>query len=203
MSLEQPDYDVVYRDGDIEYRQYKPYLVAETVIESVGDYKAAGNEGFRRLFRYIAGGNQSRSKIAMTAPVAQTPTSEKIAMTVPVQQAGSADGWRVAFMLPTRYTLETAPIPSDPRVQVREVPGRLMAVLRYSGRWTERNFEKKRASLLALLESEAVAPLGDIQSALYDAPYMPPFLRRNEVMVEVERLPAMIQADPSRQAAAY
>ncbi len=203
MSLEQPDYDVVYRDGDIEYRQYKPYLVAETVIESVGDYKAAGNEGFRRLFRYIAGGNQSRSKIAMTAPVAQTPTSEKIAMTVPVQQAGSADGWRVAFMLPTRYTLETAPVPSDPRVQVREVPGRLMAVLRYSGRWTERNFEKKRASLLALLESEAVAPLGDIQSALYDAPYMPPFLRRNEVMVEVERLPAMIQADPSRQAAAY
>lgn len=203
MSLEQPQYTVVHRDGDIEYRQYEPYLVSETLIEQVGDYKAAGNEGFRRLFRYISGGNESRAKIAMTAPVAQTPTSEKIAMTVPVQQAGSDEGWRIAFMLPTQYTLETAPVPTDPRVRVREIPGRLMAVLRYSGRWTERNFEKKSALLLDALEADSVTPRGDIQSALYDAPYMPPFLRRNEAMIEVDRLPATVRADAGPSAAAY
>jgi len=204
MSLEQPNYDVVYTDGDIEYRQYEPYLVSETVIENAGDYKDAGNEGFRRLFRYITGSNRSQTKIAMTAPVAQTPASEKIAMTVPVQQTNSADGWRVAFMLPTQYTLETAPQPTDSRVQVREVPGRLMAVLRYSGRWTESNFATKKATLLDTLESESVTPVGETASALYDPPYMPPFLRRNEVMIQVNRLPATAAASvAASQAAAY
>lgn len=204
MSLEQPTYDVVYRDGDIEYRQYESYLVSETIIENAGDYKAAGNEGFRRLFRYITGSNSGQTKIAMTAPVAQTPASEKIAMTVPVQQANSAEGWRVAFMLPTRYTLETAPRPTDPRVRIRQVPGRLMAVLRYSGRWTERNFVVKKTTLLDTLESESVMPVGEIQSAMYDPPYMPPFMRRNEVMIEVNLLPATATATAAAsQAAAY
>ena len=128
MSIEQPDYTVVYTDGDIEYRQYEPYLVSETVISNVSDYNSAGNEGFRRLFRYITGANESRQKIAMTAPVAQA-RSEKIEMTAPVQQGRSAEGWRVSFMLPSQYSLETAPMPTDPRVTVREVPGRLVAVL--------------------------------------------------------------------------
>jgi len=208
MSLEQPDYTVVFRDGDVEYRQYEPYLVSETVIDNVSSYQAAGNEGFRRLFRYITGGNVSRAKIAMTAPVAQTLASEKIEMTVPVQQGRSTDGWRVAFMLPTQYTLETAPAPTDPRVHVREVPGRLMAVLRYSGRWTEKNYAKRKDQLRTSIVSESVMPLGDMQSALYNAPFTPPFLRRNEVMVEVDRLPAKAQSvaagtDNAARAAAY
>ena len=189
MSLEQPQYQVVHTDGDIEYRQYESYLVSETVIENVGDYKAAGNEGFRRLFRYITGSNQAQAKISMTKPVAQVPASEKIAMTVPVQQSGSGAAWSVAFMLPSQYTLETAPAPTDPRVQVREVPGKLMAVLRYSGRWTERNYSKKRAVLLDSIMDRSVSPIGEIQTALYDPPYMPPFFRRNEVMIEVDRVP--------------
>lgn len=190
MSLEQPGYSVVFTDGSIEYRQYEPYLVSETVIEQADSYKAAGNEGFRRLFRYISGGNSGNNKIAMTVPVAQTASSEKIAMTAPVQQTESAEGWRVAFMLPTQYTLETAPQPNDKRVSIREVPGRLTAVLRYSGRWTERNYAKQQAALLAALGKEAVTPVGEVQSALYNAPYTPPFLRRNEVLVEIDRLPA-------------
>ncbi|MBT8445447.1 MAG: heme-binding protein [Gammaproteobacteria bacterium] len=203
MSLEQPNYQVLYKDGDIEYRQYDSYLVSETIIENVADYKAAGNEGFRRLFRYITGGNQGRAKIAMTKPVAQVPASEKIAMTVPVQQTGSDTGWRIAFMLPSQYTLESAPAPTDPRVQIREVPGRLMAVLRYSGRWTERNFSKKQAALLDSVLGQSVNPVGDIQTALYDPPYMPPFLRRNEIMIEVDRLPSGAGVPVERQAAAY
>ncbi|MBT8441529.1 MAG: heme-binding protein [Gammaproteobacteria bacterium] len=205
MSLEQPDYTVVHREGDVEYRQYDSYLVSETLINDADDFKAAANEGFRRLFRYIAGGNESRSKIAMTAPVQQTRDqgSEKIAMTVPVQQASSDEGWRVAFMLPSKYTLETAPEPRDPRVQVREVPGGLVAALRFSGRYTGKNFAKKKRVLLASIEEQSVKPVGQLQSAMYSAPYMPPFLRRNEVLVEVDRLPATAQAQaPLRQAAA-
>jgi hypothetical protein len=189
MSLEQPDYTVIYKDGDIEYRQYEPYLVSETLIKNTGEYNDAGNEGFRRLFRYITGANESQAKIAMTAPVAQTPSSEKIAMTVPVQQGQSAEGWRVAFMLPTRYTMETAPVPTDERVQIRAVPGRLMAVLRYSGRWTDSNFENKKAALRDAIDGKSIDRIGEFQSALYNPPYTPPFMRRNEVMVEVNGTP--------------
>ncbi len=181
---------IVFKDGNIEYRQYEPYLVSETLIKQADSYKAAGNEGFRRLFRYITGGNTGNNKIAMTVPVAQTASSEKIAMTAPVQQTESAEGWRVAFMLPSEYTLETAPQPTDNRVTIREVPGRLTAVFRYSGRWTERNYAKNQAALLAALSKESITPTGEVQSALYNAPYTPPFLRRNEVLVEIDRLPA-------------
>ncbi|MDJ0927899.1 MAG: heme-binding protein [Gammaproteobacteria bacterium] len=190
VSLEQPSYRVVDKRDGIEYRQYEPYLVSETVIERAGDYKDAGNEGFRRLFRYISGGNAGQSKISMTVPVKQTATSEKIAMTVPVEQSAAAEGWRVAFMLPSEYTLETAPQPTDKRVSIREVPGKLTAVLRFSGRWTDSNYAKKRAALLEALEEKSVTPVGEVQNAFYNGPYTPPFLRRNEVLVEIDRLPA-------------
>jgi hypothetical protein len=189
IRLEKPTYSVVFESGDIEYRQYEPYLVSETVIEQAENYKAAGNEGFRRLFRYISGGNDAQTKVSMTVPVAQTASSQKISMTVPVQQTESAEGWRVAFMLPTEYTLETAPQPTDDRVKIRAVPGKLTAVLRYSGRWTESNYAKKRAALLEALQQASITPIGEVQSAQYAPPITPGFLRRNEVLVEIDRLP--------------
>jgi len=203
MGLEQPEYTVLYKDGAIEYRQYEPYLVSETVIQDADDYSDAGNEGFRRLFRYITGSNEGQAKIAMTAPVAQAPSSEKIAMTVPVQQVDSAEGWRVAFMLPTEYTLETAPAPTDERVEIKAMPGRLMAVLRYTGRWTESNFSNKQAALRDAIDSESIESIGEFQRALYNPPYTLPFLRRNEVMVEVNRVPAAVEQASAEQLAAF
>ena len=189
LRLENPTYKVVYESGGIEYRQYEPYLVSETVIEQADNYKEAGNEGFRRLFRYISGANSDQKKVAMTVPVAQTESSQKIAMTVPVQQTESTEGWRVAFMLPTEYTLESAPQPTDNRVQIRAIPGKLTAVLRYSGKWTESNYAKKRAILVDTLQQASITTIGAFQSAQYAPPGTPGFLRRNEVLVEIDRLP--------------
>lgn len=188
MSYQQPDYEVLYTDGDVEYRQYDSYLVSETVIENARDADAASSEGFRRLFRYITGANQSRSRISMKVRVAQA-ESEKIAMTVPVQQSATEAGWRVSFVMPADYTLETAPQPTDSRIYVREVPGRLMAVRRFAGRWTERNYVANEAALLAEIEEAGVEPNGVIERAAYNAPFSLPFLRRNEVMVPVAGLP--------------
>ena len=187
LRLENTTYKVVYDNGGIEYRKYEPYLVSETVIENASNYRAAGNEGFRRLFQYISGANASQSKVSMTVPVAQTESSQKISMTVPVQQTEVTDGWRVAFMLPTEYTLETAPQPTDSRVHIRAVPGKLTAVIRYSGKWTESNYAMKLATLMESLQQLSIKPIGEFQSAQYAPPGTPGFLRRNEVLIPVAR----------------
>ena len=189
MSLEQPVYTVLYEGEGVEYRRYEPFLVTETVIDDEDSYKAAANEGFRRLFRYITGDNESQSDIAMTKPVQQVRSRKKISMTSPVQYDKSGSGYRIAFMLPSKYTLETAPVPLDRRLQTRAVPARTMAVFRYSGRWTNKNFIRYQDELLGALSKNNIETIGDVKSAFYNAPFVPPFMRRNEVMIEVAGLP--------------
>ena len=111
-------------------------------------------------------------------------------MTVPVQQTGSESGWRIAFTLPAKYSLETAPVPADPRIRIVQEPARLFAVLRYSGRWTASNYDAHRVELLAALSAAGIGVRGEPQLARYNAPFVPPFMRRNEVMIEVDSLPA-------------
>lgn len=189
MALEMPKYEVIGREGDIEFRQYAPYLVAETVIENARSQDAAGNEGFRRLFRYIAGANTGSAKIAMTAPVSQQPTSERIAMTAPVSQSSSASGYAVSFVVPSSYTAETVPQPTDPRVSIREVPGRTVAVLRFAGRWTDATYAREEQRLLAALADLGIEAAGEPEYARYNGPFTLPFLRRNEIIVPVAGVP--------------
>ena len=193
LAIESPKYTVIYQDESVEYRQYEPYIVAETIVENSSSYRSASNAGFMRLFRYITGNNSVKADIAMTAPVQMSAPSEEIAMTAPVQRTETAEGWRVAFMLPGKYTLETAPAPSDENIKLRLVSGQLMAVVRYSGRWTERNLEKHKEQLLNGINAAGIDGIGEVESASYDAPYVLPFLRRNEVMIEVKSAPVAQQ----------
>jgi len=189
LAIESPQYTVLYEGDVVEYRQYEPYIVAETVVNSSPSFGSASNEGFMRLFGYITGDNSSEVKLDMTAPVQQATAGEKIAMTSPVQQLQTSQGWRVAFMLPSKFSIETAPMPTDERIVLREVPGQLMAVVRYSGRWTERNYEKHKKRLLQSLKFSGIDSLGTVEFAAYNAPFVLPFLRRNEVMIEVKSVP--------------
>ncbi|NBU25140.1 MAG: heme-binding protein [Gammaproteobacteria bacterium] len=190
MAIEQPAYTVVRQDGPFELRRYAPYLLAETEVES--GFMQAGNVAFGRLFRYISGDNTARAEIAMTAPVEQAPRGEKIAMTAPVEQAREGGVYRVAFVVPRKYTRETVPQPTDPRVRIREVPARSIAAWRYSGRWTEENFREHERGLRAKLAALGLKPEpGDNAIiARYDAPFMPWFMRRNEVLIPVRETSA-------------
>ncbi|MHC4783435.1 MAG: SOUL family heme-binding protein [Planctomycetota bacterium] len=184
VGIEKVQYDVVDKSNPIEIRQYKSYLVAETLVDS--DFKEAGNAAFRRLFNYISGDNQAKESIAMTAPVNQQAQSEKIAMTAPVTQQASGDKYAVSFVMPAKYTLETLPKPTDPAVTVKEIPGYKAAVIRYSGTWSTKRYEAKKAQLETYMKENGLSAVGEPIWARYDPPFQLWFLRRNEVVIPIE-----------------
>jgi hypothetical protein len=189
MAVEQAKYTVVVQDGAFELRDYAPHVVAETVV--AGEFEQAGNRAFSALFRYISGGNRSRSKLAMTAPVSQASRGdgtggEKIAMTAPVAQHAAGGRWAVSFMMPAAYSLETLPQPSDPRVVLRRVPAQRVAALRYSGTWSEKSYLRHKAELESWVAQRGLRAVGDVVWARYNPPFAPWFVRRNEILVEVQ-----------------
>lgn len=184
MAIEEPDYTVETKGANYEIRSYGPILVAETKVEA--DFENAGNQAFRILAGYIFGANQSKTKIAMTAPVNQESASEKIAMTAPVTQLKGPSGFLVQFTMPKKYTIETLPKPIDSRVQLRQLPERKVAVYRYSGSWSEARYSEKLASFRAELNSDGIVTCGEPVLARYNSPFQIWFLRRNEIWIEVE-----------------
>jgi hypothetical protein len=183
-SVGEPPFTATVREGDFELRRYGPRVVAETQVS--GDWSEAGNEGFRRLAGYIFGKNGGRQEIAMTAPVAQRRgAGVKLAMTAPVGQRREGDTWTVSFTMPAGETLATLPRPDDPRVVLRELPPVEVAVVRFSGRWTDANMQARAESLRAWTQSRGLRAVGEPEVNRYDPPFKPWFLRRNEVWVEV------------------
>lgn len=181
MAIEEPKFAVVKSFDDFEIRRYEPTIVAQTVVQA--GLEDAGDEAFRILAGYIFGKNRGERKIAMTAPVAQTPA--KIAMTAPVAQTSAAGGMVVQFTMPSEWTLDTLPEPVDPRVELKSLPGRTVAVIRYSGFWSEARYNEQLARLKAALEREGIRWQGEPVWARYNPPITPWFLRRNEIWLDV------------------
>jgi hypothetical protein len=178
-AIEEPKYEVIRQFGGVELRQYASYVVAEVVLEASA--QEAGNRAFPILAGYIFGKNKGEKKFAMTAPVIQSATPAKMEMTAPVMQAEVPGGMRVQFVLPEGVTLASAPEPLDPRVSLRQIPASQWAVIRYSGTWSQENFDVHLGKLHAALEAAGVATQGSPVLARYNAPLTPWFLRRNEI----------------------
>lgn len=183
-AIEEPRYQVIRQLDAVELRQYAPYVVAEVVLDVSAE--DAGSRAFPILAGYIFGKNQGERKMAMTAPVTQTAVSVKMEMTAPVTQAEVPGGMRVQFVLPEGVTLETAPKPLDPRVQLRLVPASQWAVIRYSGTWSQANYDEHLAKLQAALTAAGVATQGQPVLARYNAPLTPWFMRRNEIWLALQ-----------------
>lgn len=183
MAIEEAKYSVIKQAGDIELREYSSAIVAETLVAD--DFEDAGSRAFRPLFKYISGDNETNDEIAMTSPVSQQKTSEKIAMTAPVSQQASDDGWVVSFMMPASYTMSTIPKPTNPEVRIREVPAFRAAVIRFSGRWTEKNYREHLQELQTWIGRQQMIVTGDPVWARYDPPFKPWFMRRNEILIPV------------------
>jgi effector-binding domain-containing protein len=185
MATEEAKYNVFKKDNSFEIRDYKPHVLAEIIVE--GNIEEAGNKAFNRLFRYISGENHSSNEIKMTAPVSQEPRGEKIKMTAPVSLQPAEGRWAVSFMMPASYTLETLPIPNDPEINLRRVPARRMAAVRYSGFWSGKKYLRYKKMLEAWIQKEGLTVAGDPIWARYNSPFTLWFLRRNEILIPVER----------------
>lgn len=180
---EQQPYAIERTVGDVEVRRYPRHVVAQTTVTA--SFDEAGSAAFRRLVSYIGGQNRSQANIAMTAPVTQQGDSQKVAMTAPVTQSGSGDHYVVAFVLPADLTIDTAPEPTNPEVELRDISERLAAAVTFSGRGTEQAFDDHREELLTALSQAGLEPVGELRYARFDPPYKPWFLRHNEVVQDV------------------
>ena len=188
---EEPSYRLLAEHGPLQIRGYDPKVVARTVVTG-DDERAATREGFRRLAGYIFGANGGEREIAMTTPVERRQASEAgstIAMTTPVETGGRRGSWEITFTMPSEYSLEALPRPDDARVELAEVPGQTLAVLRFAGRVDDAERSERTQELEALLEAHGYQPVGEPTLAQYDPPWVLGPFRRNEVLVPVAPRP--------------
>lgn len=183
-SASEPKYEIVTTNDKIEIRQYPPMLVAQTTVNA--DYKDSSSQGFNRLSGYIFGNNKNEQKMTMTAPVFQEQEFAIMDMTVPVMQQKTQQVWLMEFVLPQNYTLSSAPKPLDSAVLIKDIPSKKVAVINYSGSLSEQGIKEKSEELKYWLFKKGYKPISTSRSAAYDPPWTLPFLRRNEVHIDIE-----------------
>ncbi|MBN1298088.1 MAG: heme-binding protein [Actinobacteria bacterium] len=185
MAIETPEYKVIKKYKNIEIRQYSDYIQAEVEIMA-NDYKDAIEHGFDILAGYIFGNNRSRQKIDMTAPV-KTSRPEKIAMTTPVKVYGEAI-YNVSFIMPSRYSLETLPVPDDERINFKKIDAHKIAAIRFSGFFRLDKIQQNIEMLKEFIAKENLKYEGEFIIAGYSPPFIPGFLQRNEVMIKLAEI---------------
>ena len=191
MAIEEPKYTISEKESPFEVRRYDPILIAEVFVE--GSRDEASNKGFRMIADFIFGNNEGlqkeSQKIAMTAPVVVEPNidSKKIAMTAPVTVDQSDEkGWRVQFVMPKEYTLDTLPKPKNPQVKIREISSKYYAVMIFSGLNNSEKIENNTKMLKDWITSKNLTAIGIPQLARYNPPWTLPPWRRNEILIEIE-----------------
>jgi len=179
---EEQKYTLERKFPNFEVRRYDACVFADVSVAA--SFESAGSVGFSSLIGYISGNNAPSSKIAMTSPVVQEPVS-KIAMTSPVLQQVSGEENIISFVMPAGMTLENLPVPNSSKVVLREVPEQLMAVSRFSGRWTKALAQKQLAELESEIVEHGLAQIGSPRFARFDPPWTPWFMRRNEIQIPI------------------
>jgi len=176
MALEEPEFVIIKSFSEYEIRKYKDRLAVQVEYSN-------NDRGFQYLFNYISGANINAEKIDMTTPVTQ---SIKIDMTIPVTQSLKDDKMVMQFFLPSKFTINTAPKPTNERVSLVIIEGGYYAVIRYSGRSTDKNYYKKFEELKKYLKKDKIEIIENGIKATFNGPFTLPPLRRNEAMVKIK-----------------
>ena len=183
-DVEKPGYKVIQSEQNIEIRQYEPMIIAEVEVD--GKREDAIGDGFRLLADYIFGNNTVQQVISMTAPVQQK-ENQKIAMTAPVQQQSTGKSWRMSFVMPSKYSMDSLPVPNNNRVRLKEILTKKFVVIEFSGTNSNENVTEHENQLMNYIEANQIKINGSPKYAFYNPPWSLPFLRRNEVMIEINQ----------------
>jgi hypothetical protein len=186
MATEEPQFSILEKTPPFELRSYAPMILAEVKVE--GNLDEASSQGFRLIAAYIFGQNQVSEKIAMTTPVVvegQTPKSAKIAMTSPVTVESNAGQWTISFVMPAEYTMESLPKPLNSKVQLRQIPTVKRAVISFTGFYNENKIAERTLELEEWIKSKNLQGTGAPKFARYNPPWTLPFMRRNEIMIDI------------------
>jgi hypothetical protein len=181
-KVDEAKYVVLKSDKSIEIRQYPALILAEVKIK--GKRYSAINTGFRALAKYIFGKNQSNQKIAMTAPVMQENISAPSTAHQPQQIKD--DIWQIRFVMPEKFTMASLPIPNNHSVMLYSTQPKKYIVIRFSGANTDKNLQEHRQILFDYINKNKLITVGNAIAAYYNPPWILPFLRRNEIMVELK-----------------
>lgn len=184
-KYEEPNWQSVKKENDFEVRQYPRVIAASVKVTGEGNNQMA-NSAFRVLAGYIFGKNKSSSKIAMTVPVTQKVATEKVAMTTPVLKTTSGNSMTMKFFMPSKYDLDTLPEAEDKRIQFEVIPACSYATVRFSGLTDEDRVERETKKLQGFIKANGFVTIGEPVLAVYNPPWTLPFLRRNEVWIEVK-----------------
>jgi effector-binding domain-containing protein len=182
-NVEQPKYQVISEQGNIQIREYNPSIVAEVQVQ--GEREEAISQGFRLLADYIFGNNRVEQGIAMTAPVTQR-SSQKIEMTAPVKQQGLDGTWKVNFTMPSKYSMNTLPKPNNEKVTLHQVPSKKYAIIKFSGMGSNKNLALHEKELQEYISKNKIQTVAKPIYAFYNPPWTLAFLRHNEIMIEIE-----------------
>lgn len=203
MATEEPNYTILVKTEDFELRRYDTQIVAQTWV--TGDQDVASRQGFKTLADYIFGNNVSHSgaasgnssKISMTAPVMMQPQaadanikkdeSSKIAMTAPVMMKQDNNKWRMQFIMPSHYTMQTLPKPNNPDITIVELPVKTYAVIKFSGLAGTQKVAAKTKELRSWMQSQQLVGTAAPELARYNPPWTLPFMRRNEIMIAYQQ----------------
>ena len=164
MAYEESPFNIVHQTDIYEIRHYVARLAVQATYTNQ-------NSSFRNLFNYISGANTNSEKVKMTIPVTEFEKSSEMVM---------------QFYLPSKFTEKTAPVPTDPRVELITIEEGHYAVIKYSGRPNDKNFNKHKKILKENLIEDKIEIIGPAIKATYNGPFTLPFLRRNEAMLRVD-----------------
>jgi|TARA_B100002051_G_scaffold207160_1_gene198140 DNA gyrase inhibitor GyrI len=170
--LEQPKYKVVRKENDIEVRSYDKILMSS--VKVYGNQYNALRNGFQPLVRYIGAKERVSEKISMTAPVIQTTNDE-------------TENWTVSFAMPSKYNIDNLPKPTNDDIYFEEIQPSLAAVIRFSGVADSSLLNQKASVLKRWLELNGYTESSSPKFLFYNDPTTPGFLRRNEVMIIIDK----------------
>ena len=175
-EIEQPNYKVILEKDIFAIRDYSPLMAVET--EVISSRREAAGYAFRRLFRYISGENEDNLEISMTAPVAQTLANQN--------DDDPVERWMVRFFLPRNMAEENIPLPSEKGVTVSKLKAQRFASVSFRGSQSDKKIEENTAKLKAFISQNGYEVSGRPIYAFYDPPFIPWFLRDNEILLPVK-----------------